>query len=73
MKTFQRINEDVKEAYDHLMLTEEIDSINNTQFLTEDLVKIVKTHRNNEWSEGLDSNEFDAHLEKLRKEARGGI
>lgn len=69
MKTLKQINE----AAESVVLMEQIDAINDTGYLTEDLVTIIETHRKGVWSEGLDSDEFDAHLEKLRKEARRGI
>lgn len=73
MKTFKELNEEIKEQYDHIALVEHVSSINDTQFLTEDLVSIIETHNKNNWSEALDANAFDDHLEKLREEARRGI
>jgi hypothetical protein len=68
MKTFKQYVEEQK----HIALVEEIAAINDTGFLTEDLVTIVETHRKNEWSEGLSGDEFDEHLHKLKEEALRG-
>lgn len=46
-------------------LFESIDSDNDTGFLTEDLVSIVKTHRANEWSKPMTSEEFSAWMESV--------
>jgi len=43
-----RINE-VQQPSDKALF-ESIDAENNTGFLTEDLVKVVRTHQANEWS-----------------------
>lgn len=69
MKTLKQLNESAQ----RIALMEEIDAVNNTGFLTEDLVMVIETHNKAQWSEGLDSDEFDAHLEKLLQEARSGI
>ena len=69
MKTLKQLNESAQ----RVALMEEIDAVNNTGFLTEDLVTVIETHNKAQWSEGLDSDEFDAHLEKLLQEARSGI
>lgn len=68
MKTLKQLNE----TANHVALFEEIDGINNTNYLTEDLVSIVETHQANVWSESLDADEFEEHLEKLRQEALNG-
>lgn len=39
-------------------LFESIDNENDTGFLTEDLVSIVKTHRANDWSEPMSGDEL---------------
>ena len=44
-------------------LFESIDAENNTGYLTEDLVKIVRTHQTNEWSEPMTAEEL---LESLK-------
>lgn len=68
MKTLKQLNE----AAERVALMEEIDAINDTGFLTEDLVTIIETHHKAEWSEGLDPDEFDAHLDKLIEDAKHG-
>jgi hypothetical protein len=68
MKTLKQINETATKV----ALFEEIDAINNTNYLTEDLVSMVETHQANVWSESLDADAFEDHLEKLRQEALNG-
>lgn len=64
-KTFQQLNEEIE----HEILIEHIEANNETQFLTEDLAQIVKTHKKNQWSEGLTADEFGDHLEAIRQKA----
>lgn len=68
MKTLKQLNE----AAERLALMEEIDSINDTGYLTEDLVTVFETHKKNEWSEGMSGDEFGAFLEQLVEDARNG-
>jgi hypothetical protein len=72
MKTYKELTEELKPATEHMMLVEEVAAINDTGFLTEDLVTIIETHRKNEWSEGLDADEFKQHLRMLKEEALRG-
>jgi len=44
-------------------LFESIDAENNTGYLTEDLVQVVRTHQANEWSEPMTAEEL---LESLK-------
>jgi hypothetical protein len=46
-------------------LLESINRENDTGFLTEDLVKIVDTHRNDQWSEPMDPDDFIAWMYTL--------
>lgn len=68
MKTLKQLNE----AAERLALMEEVDSINDTGFLTEDIVTVIETHRKGEWSEGLDADQFGAFLDHLVEEAKHG-
>ena len=68
MKTLKQLNETATKV----AMFEEIDSINDTGYLTEDLVSIVETAQKNVWSESLDADAFEVHLEKLRQEALNG-
>lgn len=68
MKTLKQLNKTATKV----ALFEELDAVNSTGYLTEDLVSIVETHQANVWSESLDADAFDAHLEKLRQEALNG-
>lgn len=56
-----RINE-VQQPSDQALF-ESIDAENNTGFLTEDLVKVVRTHQVNEWSKPMTAEEL---LESLK-------
>jgi hypothetical protein len=56
-----RINE-VQQPSDKALF-ESIDAENTTGFLTEDLVKVVRTHQANEWSEPMTAKEL---LESLK-------
>jgi hypothetical protein len=56
-----RINE-VQQPSDRALF-ESIDAENNTGYLTEDLVKIVRTHQANEWGEPMTAQEL---LENLK-------
>lgn len=56
-----RINE-VQQPSDRALF-ESIDAENNTGFLTEDLVKVVRTHQANEWSEPMTAEQL---LESLK-------
>ncbi len=51
-----RINE-VQQPSDKALF-ESIDADNNTGFLTEDLVKIVRAHQANEWSEPMTAEQM---------------
>lgn len=64
-KTFQQLNEEVED----FLLIESIEAENDGPFLSEDLAQIVKTHKKNQWSEGLTSDEFGDHLEAIRQKA----
>jgi hypothetical protein len=44
-------------------LFEAVDRTNDTGFLTEDLVKIIKTDQVNEWSEPMDADELSKLME----------
>lgn len=68
MKTLKQINE----AAESVVLMEEIDAINDTGYLTEDLVTVIETHEKANWSEGMDASEAKSHLKKLLAEARSG-
>jgi DNA-directed RNA polymerase specialized sigma54-like protein len=68
MKTLKQLNESATKV----AMVEEIDAINDTGYLTEDLVSIVETAQKNVWSESLDADAFEVHLEKLRQEALNG-
>lgn len=68
MKTLKQLNE----AAERLALMEEIDSINDTGYLTEDLVTVFETHKKNEWSEGMNVSQAKSHLKKLLEDARNG-
>lgn len=68
MKTLKQLNE----TANHVALFEELAAINDTNYLTEDLVSIVETHQANVWSESLDADAFEDHLNKLRQEALNG-
>ena len=48
-------------------LYETLDRTNDTGFMTEDLVKIVKTHQANEWSEPMTADELLAQMESWTK------
>ena len=48
-------------------LFESIDATNDTGFLTEDLVKVVRTHEANEWSEGMTSAQLSKLIESWSK------
>ena len=56
-----RINE-VQQPSDKALF-ESINAENNTGYLTEDLVKIVRTHQANEWSQPMTAEEL---LESLK-------
>lgn len=56
-----RINE-VQQPSDKALF-ESIDAENNTGYLTEDLVKVVRTHQANEWSEPMTGEQL---LESLK-------
>jgi hypothetical protein len=56
-----RINE-VQQPSDRALF-ESIDTENNTGFLTEDLVQVVRTHQANEWSRPMTAQEL---LESLK-------
>ena len=68
MKTLKQLNESATKV----AMFEAIDVINDTEYLTEDLVSIVETAQKNVWSESLDADAFEVHLEKLRQEALNG-
>ena len=68
MKTLKQLNE----TANRVVLFEEFAKINDTNYLTEDLVSIVETHQANVWSESLDADTFEDHLNKLRQEALNG-
>jgi hypothetical protein len=47
-------------------LFEQIDPANDSPISTQDLVKIVKTNRANQWQElPVDDNSFDAYIDSL--------
>lgn len=64
-KTFQQLNEEVED----FLLIESIAAENTGPFLSEDLAQIVKTHKKNQWSPGLSSDELGDHLEAIRQKA----
>lgn len=68
MKTLKQINE----AAESVVLMEEIDAINDTGYLTEDLATVIETHKKAKWDEGMDASEAKSHLKKLLAEARSG-
>lgn len=68
MKTLKQLNEELKSV----ALMEEIGSINDTGYLTEDLVTVVETHNKAQWSEGMTATDAKSHLQKLLEEARSG-
>lgn len=68
MKTLKQLNE----AAERIALMEEIDAINDTGYLTEDIVTVIETHRKAQWSEAMDVDEFSAHLDKLVEDAKHG-
>jgi len=68
MKTLKQLNE----AAQRIALMEEIDAINDTGYLTEDIVTVIETHNKAEWSEGLDCDQFDAFLDSLVEDAKNG-
>ena len=67
MKQFTELVEEVKDVMEHVQLMEEVEAMNDTGFLTEDLVSIVETHRKNMWSEGMTGEEAKAALKKRRE------
>ena len=46
-------------------LFESVDKNNNTGFLTEDVVKIIRQHESGSWSKGYTAEEFDAYLNEV--------
>lgn len=57
-----KINEVVKSRTE--LLTEEVDMVNDTEFLTEDLVRVIET-KNGPWSQPMTGDEFEASLRAL--------
>ena len=47
-------------------LFEAVDRTNDTGYLTEDLVKIIKTDQTNEWSEPMDADELSKLMESWK-------
>lgn len=68
MKTLKQLNE----AAERLALMEEIDAINDTGYLTEDLVTVFETHRKSQWTEGMSAAEAKAYRDRLLQEAMNG-
>ena len=68
MKTLKQLNESAQ----RVALMEQVDSINDTGFLTEDIVTVIETHKKAQWSEGMTAAESKSHLKKLLAEAKSG-
>lgn len=49
-------------------LFESIDKTNNSGFLTEDLVKIYRTEKENKWSESMDMDELLEEMDSWDEE-----
>jgi hypothetical protein len=60
---------EIENYYNNLtesQLFEQIDPANDSPISTQDLVKIVKTNRANQWQElPVDDNSFDAYIDSL--------
>lgn len=65
MKTLKQINE----AAESVALMEQIDAINDTGYLTEDLVTVIETHKKANWTEGMNAAEAKAYRNRLLQEA----
>lgn len=61
MRLFEVTNLNKQELY------ETLDRTNDTGFLTEDLVKIVKTEQANEWSEPMSGDDLMKLMESWTK------
>lgn len=65
MKTLKQLNEELKSV----ALMEEIEAINDTGYLTEDLVTVIETHKKAKWTEGMNAADAKAYRNKLLEEA----